>query len=403
MADVEKLRELATANIDKHADDLYSINQQIHAKPEIAHQEVFAHQLLTSFLAKQGFQVEQHYALETAFKATLRCGKGPNVAVLCEYDALPKIGHGCGHNLIAEAGIGAAIGIQAAMKAIDEGRDFGTLTVYGTPAEEGLGGKIAMIKHGCFNGVDFAMMVHGSSFDAGISNLASMLDIGITYHGRNAHAALCPWDGINAVDAAVYCYNSISAMRQHFKPTWRVHGIITDGGKLPSIIPDQSQMQFYLRALSEKDLHILLAKCESCFRGAATATGCTVDIQYRKVHNDHYICMLNNLSMANRYEQHASRLGVQFPSYAQQLTLPAGSSDMGNISQLIPSIHPFFDIGTKVPKHSSAFTEASATAIAHEKTLIAAKSMALVAIDIFTDPQFRQQIIQEFNDAKVDS
>lgn len=403
MAATERLREIATQFIDQHADDLYSINKQIHARPEIAHQEVFAHELLTSYLAQQGFEVEKHYALETAFKATMKYGNGPNIAVICEYDALPEIGHGCGHNLIAEAGIGAAIGIKAAMKAFDESTNFGTLTVYGTPAEEGYGGKIAMIQHGCLNDIDFAMMVHGSSFDAGISNLASMLDVRITYHGRNAHAALCPWEGVNAVDAAVHCYNTISAMRQHFKPSWRVHGVINDGGKLPSIIPDRSQMRFFIRALSESDLKQVAAKCDQCFRGAAAATGCTVDIDYRKIHGDHYMCMLNNLSMANRYELHASHLGIKFPTYVEQLGLPAGSSDMGNVSQLVPSIHPFFDIGTKVPKHSTAFTEASATLVAHEKTLIAAKTLASVAIDIYMDAQFRQQITQEFNDHKMES
>ena len=405
MATTEKLRETATLSIDQHADDLYSINKQLHSKPETAYEEVFAHQLLTSYLIQQGFEVEKHYAnLQTAFKATIKCGHGPNIAVMCEYDALPEIGHGCGHNLIAEAGIGAAIGIKAAMTAMmADSNNLGTLTVFGTPAEEGYGGKIAMIEYGCLKDIDFAMMVHGSSFDAGISNLASMLDVKITYHGRNAHAALCPWEGVNAVDAAVHCYNTISAMRQQFKPSWRVHGVINDGGKFPSIIPDRSQMRYFIRALSESDLQQVAAKCNQCFRGAAAATGCTVDIEFRKIHGHHYMCMINNLSMVNRYELHASHLGIKFPSYVEQLRLPAGSSDMGNVSQLVPSIHPFFDIGTKAPKHSTAFTQASATLIAHEKTLIAAKSLALVAIDIYTDAQFRQQITQEFNDRNVES
>lgn len=391
---VEYLKNVAVKAIDDKDRQLFDINQQIHRNPELAYKEFKAHDLLTQYLEDQGFQVDRSYTLPTAFRAVFSRGKGPNVCVICEYDALPSIGHACGHNLIAEAGIAAAIGIKAAMESSDN--DLGQLVVYGTPAEEGGGGKIKMIKNGCFDDIDTAMMVHPCLFDAAYANVLAALSLSIIYEGKSAHAAGSPWEGINALDAAVQAYVNISTLRQQFKPTWRVHGIIREGGIKTNIIPSKTRLEYRVRAPNDAELKILRQKCENCFRSAAEATGCKVQITHRDICGDHYAAINNNLHLVDVYEKHATSLGVKFPPRAEQMQMVTGSTDMGNVSRVVPSIHPLYKINSEDGNHTVAFAAAASTEQSHRQTLVAAKSMAMTCIEVMCSPELQAQIKEEF-------
>lgn len=391
----EKLIEIANQAVDSKDRELFDINQQIHRNPELAFDEFKAHELLTNYLEKQGFQVDRSYIMPTGFRATFSRGEGPKLCVLCEFDALPGIGHACGHNLIAEAGIGTAVGIKAAMESSD--CDLGQIVVLGSPAEEGGGGKIKFIKAGCFDDIDAAMMVHPCPFDAAYANILSLIEVTVTYEGKSAHASAYPWEGINALDAAVQAYVSISALRQQCKPAWRIHGIIVDGGVKPNIIPSKSQLNYYLRAPNPEELIQLRDKCEKCFRSAAESTGCKVVIEYNVDDlSECYTAVKNNMPLVNLYRKNATALGIQFPPLDVESNLPGGSTDMGNVSQVVPSIHPMYGIDTKAVNHTPAFTNATCTEIAHRQTLIAAKSMAMTMIDIFTNPNLLVEIKESF-------
>ncbi|EDV29529.1 uncharacterized protein TRIADDRAFT_18185 [Trichoplax adhaerens] len=390
----EELKKVAIQAIDEKNQQLLEINQQLHKNPELAYKEFKSHDLLTNYLEKEGFQVQRSYPLPTSFRATFSRGKGPKMCVICEYDALPEIGHACGHNLIAEAGIGAAIGIKAALETSQT--DLGQLIVYGTPAEEGGGGKIKMVEEGCFDDVDIAMMVHPSPYDASYASIYSAMSFKITFEGKAAHAAGSPWEGINALDAAVQAYVNISTLRQQFKPTWRVHGIVTEGGIKTNIIPDRAKLEYRFRAPSDSELQILQQKCKNCFQSAAQATGCKVDIVHEGICGDHYRSVINNLHLVDLYENNAKSLGIEFPSRAEQKQKMLGSTDMGNVSRVVPSIHPTYSIETKGGNHTREFAVAASTEQAHRQTIIAAKSMAMTCIDVMSSRDLQVQIKQEF-------
>ena len=262
----------AISCIDDHKEELRSLSDEIWRNPELNFQEYKAHKLLTDFLESKGFQVERGYcSLPTAFKSELgNKDNSVSVCVICEYDALPEIGHACGHNLIAEAGIAAGLGLQAALNA----GLIGHVTVMGTPAEEGGGGKVKLIERGAFNAIDIAMMVHPSPLTAIFNEYLAISQIQVTYIGKAAHAAAFPWEGINALDAVVQAYNGISLARQQFKPSWRVHAIITNGGTKPNIIPEKASAEYCIRAPNKQELEILRSKVISCFQAAADTTGC---------------------------------------------------------------------------------------------------------------------------------
>jgi amidohydrolase len=231
-----KLKCAASGIIDTYSEELLELSGEIWKNPELGFKEHLAHSLLTGFLERRGFEVQRSFAgLETAFRATFGSGR-PNVCVICEYDALPVIGHACGHNLIAEAGIAAGLGLKAALEC--EGAPKGMVTVMGTPAEETSGGKLDMIQNGAFSDVDIAMMVHPSPSDIVSPTTLGVSMWNVEFTGKSAHAAAYPWEGVNALDAAVMAYNSISLLRQQMKPTWRVHGVALNGGGTdPAIIP----------------------------------------------------------------------------------------------------------------------------------------------------------------------
>src|SRR3989442_4242439 len=232
--------------VDRLATDLERLSHKIHDNPELGYQEVKAAGWLTEFLAAQGFKVERGVAgVETAFRATIETGEGPTIAIMCEYDALPSIGHACGHNAIATAGAGAGAGLAAVRDKLPKGR----IHVVGTPAEEGGGGKVKLIQGGVFKDVDAAMMVHGFDQWVGHMDLLGVVRVGFEFTGKAAHASSDRWEGVNALDAAVQTYNNVSMLRQQMRPDSRIHGIITHGGAAPNIIPESAAAMFYVRSI----------------------------------------------------------------------------------------------------------------------------------------------------------
>ncbi|XP_065913317.1 xaa-Arg dipeptidase-like [Dysidea avara] len=383
------LKARAIAEIETYSEELRKVSEEIWNNPELDFKEHKAHALLTNFLEGKGFHVERSYlGIQTAFRATFGDSTGPNVCVICEYDALPEIGHACGHNLIAEAGIAAALGIKAVLKT--HGAPKGLLTIMGTPAEEGGGGKINLIEKGAFESIDVAMMVHPCPSNHAMPTALAIMTLEIIFHGKAAHAAAFPWEGVNALDAAVITYNSISMLRQQMKPTWRVHGIITNGGAKPNIIPELTKMEYYLRAPTRSEVKDLYSKVMACYEAAAKATGCTVEVSETA---PFYEDLASNLTLSNLYETNAKHLGIVFA----KKDVPFGSTDMGNVSYVVPSIHPMYKIGDgSQVNHTREFTAITNTSEAHQHTLIAAKAMSMTVVDVLTNPAVLEQIKKEF-------
>ena len=286
-------------------------------------------------------------------------------------------------------GVGAALGIKAAI----EGGLNAKVVAMGTPAEEGGGGKIKMINSGCFKDVDFCIMVHPAPFNASFYVSQALEKVEVIYKGHAAHAAAFLWEGQNALDAAVLAYSSVSMLRQQMKPTWRVHGIISEGGVKPNIIPEQSKLEYWVRTVKNKECAVLRSKVHSCFEAAAKATDCTVDIMWDPTPHAR---MLTNSKLALLYQKYAEQMGVAFPSQEQQESIVDGSTDMGNVSMVLPGLHALYCIDSSVPYHSHAFRVASGTQYAHDQTIIAAKSLCFTAIEVLKDSAVMAQVKEEF-------
>ena len=390
MAACTTLKGIASDYIDSCRDELRELSHEIWKNPEIDFKEYKAHDALTGFLEKKGFFVERSYTgIETAFRATFGSGR-PNVCVICEYDALPEIGHACGHNLIAEAGVAAGLGLKAALESSNTPR--GRLTVMGTPAEETTGGKVNLIQNGAFEDVDIAMMVHPAPQSIISPLIVAQKSLIITYTGKAAHAAAFPWEGVNALDAAVMAYTSISVLRQQMKPTWRIHGVITRGGTMPNVIPEDICMNYDIRAPSKKELCVLEEKVIACFEAAAQATGCTVDIAEE---GPTFLEVISNEILAKLYADNLEHLSKNGVLMSKELTI---STDMGNVSYVVPSIHPMYSIGSgSEVNHTREFTAVANTPEAHADTLVAAKAMAHTCIDVLTTDGLLEEIKKTFN------
>src|SRR5262245_6463274 len=318
----DALKARAAARIDAERAALFELSSRIHAHPELCYTEHRAAGWLADYLESHGFAVQRGvYGLATAFAARIGSGR-PSIAVLCEYDALPGIGHGCGHNVIAAAGAGAGVGLAAILA-----ETGGSVVVLGTPAEEGGGGKIRMAREGAFAEVDAAMMIHPASLDLIAMNVLAVSAVQVEYRGRAAHAAAAPHAGINALDALVTAYQSIAQLRQHIRHTERIHGIITDGGHAPNIVPARAAGLFYVRAATEKRLAKLKRRVDACFHAGALASGAEYEVQPV---GDDYSDMWTNAPFAAAYQANLEQLGRRL------VTAPAehisGSTDMGNVS-----------------------------------------------------------------------
>ena len=385
MSEVDGLKERARQAVAEAAGELIGVSREIHANPELGMAERKAAALLAGQLDAHGFKVERGaYGLETAFLGSW--GEGPvTIAYICEYDCLPEIGHACGHNLIAAAGLGAAYGLKAALSP-----DRVRLLVFGTPAEETLGGKIILLERGAFADVDVALMVHPSPVDIVAPPMYGVAQADVEYKGRSAHASILPEMGINALDALVLAYQAIAQLRQHIRRDSRVHGVITYGGGAANVVPERAAGQFMVRALSPSYLEELKGRVEACFRAGAEGTGAEVTVTWGP-----WACapMRNNMALANAYRANAESLGRVFMDSRLD---SSGSSDMGNISQALPSIHPMFGIGAMAFNHTPAFTEVCATDAAHAAMVQAAQALAMTGIDAVLDPELLQSARDEF-------
>ena len=382
------VKDLIGQAVDRLADELEALSRQIHDHPELAYQEVKAAGWLGDFLAKQGFKVERGVAgVETAFRGTIETGQGPTIAILCEYDALPQIGHACGHNVIATAGAGAGAALAAVRAQLPHGR----IQVIGTPAEEGGGGKVKLIQGGVFRDVDVAMMIHG--FDRWIlhQDLLGIVRVGFEFRGKASHASADPWEGVNALDAVIQTFNNVSMLRQQMRPDARIHGIVTHGGAAPNIIPEFAAATFYVRAPRIDEMWKLHARVIACAEGAGRATGCTLKVvDYENA----YEPMKRNEAFLDVWRGNLTTLGVvESPEVKDRL----GSSDVGNVSQVIPTIQPLVKIapdGTAI--HSRAFEAAAVSPLARQGLLNAAKAMAMTTVDLLGDAGLLARVKQEF-------
>jgi amidohydrolase len=385
---MDTVKESIIQEVDSHSRELRDLSLRIHDNPELGFHETEASRWLTGLLEKNGFRIERGTGgLETAFKATYGNGK-PVFAFLAEYDALPGLGHACGHNIICTCAVGAGI---AARKAADA--YGGTVAVIGTPAEELYGGKIVMEEAGAFENIDFAMMVHPATEDTATTGALACQNIHVEFIGKPAHAAAKPEEGINALEAMILSFNGINSLRQHIRSTARIHGIITKGGEAANIVPASSAGEFIVRAAEPDYLEELKERVLGCFRAGAEATGSELKYTWDAVC---YLPMKNNLTIAGLFADNMKQIGrdTRIASLDEKAF---GSTDMGNVSQIVPSIHAMVSIADEgVLMHSPEFAQAAACERGMKGMTDAAKAMALTAADVFSDVQLQSAIRKEF-------
>lgn len=399
---LQQLKDEASRYVDQARDKLHALSRDIWSCPELAYQETRAHDRLVDFFTQEGgWEVEAHYKLDTAFRAlwgpkSSQNGPVVRVGFLCEYDALPGIGHACGHNLIAEVGVAAALGLRGALQDAPLSVPV-QVVVLGTPAEEDGGGKIDLLREGAFEGLDVVFMAHPSKEDALYLPCVAEHDVTVRYHGKASHASSYPWEGVNALDAAVLCYNNLSVLRQQLKPTWRVHGIIKHGGLKPNIIPAFTELEYYLRTPSRAELPMLKQKAEGCFRAAAVATGCQVQVEFAKNRFDN---MLRIPTLEQLYQANGTALGMDFTVDEEILANESGSTDFGNVTFAVPGIHPYFYIGSDALNHTEEYTDAAGDVKAQFYTLRTAKALALTALDLLLSPEQLERVRLEYTQAR---
>lgn len=394
ISEVEELKTRACNLIDSNADELVRVSHEIHDHPEQNYEEVFASELLTRSANGSGVPVELGaFDCPTGFSGDV--GTGPTVCIMSEYDALPEIGHGCGHNIIAAAGLGAAIALASIAK--DSG---GRVRYMGTPAEEGGGGKILMARNGALTGVDLAMMVHPADADLATIDAIALQQLLVEYSGLESHAAAAPHLGRNALDAAVLGYMAVATLRQHILPTERVHGIFLKSGDKPNIVPSEASTEWYVRSNDVTSLAALKPRVLAALESGAHACGCSVSHEWIGAA---YADMVTNNTMGTMYAHNALRLGRTVADPRQGGHRVVGSTDMGNVSHLVPSIHPMIasaPSGTSI--HTKQFAQFARSPMADKAVLDGAKAMAMTAIDYWTSPERQVAVAAEFGAANPD-
>ena len=393
-SEVDELKIRACNLIDKNSEVLISVSHEIHDHPEQNYEEVFASELLTRTANGLGVPVELGaFDCSTGFSGDV--GTGPTVCIMSEYDALPEIGHGCGHNIIAAAGLGSAIALASIAK--DSG---GRVRYMGTPAEEGGGGKILMARNGALTGVDLAMMVHPADADLATIDAIALQQLLVEYSGQESHAAAAPHLGRNALDAAVLGYMAVATLRQHILPTERVHGIFLKSGDKPNIVPSEASSEWYVRSENVTSLAALKPRVLAALESGAHACGCLVSHEWIGAA---YADMVTNNTMGTMYAHNALRLGRTVTDPRQGGHRVVGSTDMGNVSHLVPSIHPMIasaPTGTSI--HTKQFAQFARSPMADQAVLDGAKAMAMTAIDYWTSPERQVAVAAEFNAANPD-
>ncbi len=386
--DRKRLKEAVQKELDKLEDELRELSQKIFDNPELKFEEYQAAEWLTGELEDKGFDVERGIGgLETAFRA--RCtksnGDGPTLAFLSEYDALPGLGHACGHNLIAAIGLGAGLGLCSVMDELD-----GELQVIGTPAEEGGGGKVELLETGIFEDVDAALMFHPADETLVGRGSLGIQELKMDFYGEAAHAASRPEKGVNALDAAIATFNNVNALREHIKDSSRVHGIITDGGEKPNIVPEHAGAHFYVRAEELDDLKELLEQVKNCARAGGLATGAEVEVS-EEGHG--YKPMNPNPELVELVENNLEDLGETVSKHEGGM----GSTDMGDVSQALPAVHPYIKIAEEgTPAHSKAFAEAANSDEGYKQMITAAKALAMTGVDYLGDKSRQEDVLEGF-------
>ncbi len=383
----DELKAEVNRRISSNRQELVQLSLNIHDNPELGFHEEKASSWLCDFLERNGFQIESGIGgLPTAFKASYGSGT-PVIALLAEYDALPEIGHSCGHNVIAASAAGAGVACKCVVE------DYaGTVAVIGTPAEELFGGKVILIDAGVFSEVDIAMIVHPGARNMAVIEALACISLDIEFFGKAAHAAAHPEKGVNALEAMIVSFNAINSLRQHIRDGARIHGIITYGGESANVVPAYSSATFLIRAPDTVYLVDLKQKVLDCFTGAALATGARLDYKWGDIVYDP---MNNNLYLAHLFAQNLESLGRKVEPFESSFGF--GSTDMGNVSQIVPAIHPSIGIvSPDISLHSLDFAKAAASEEGHKGLIDAAKALAMTVIDLLSGSEALAKVKEEF-------
>lgn len=384
------MKETIIQDVQRIATVIIKLSDFIHDHPELGNGEFQAVEQLTAFLASHGFSLERGIANRpTAFKAVFDSGKeGPSVAYLCEYDALPEIGHGCGHNMIGAMSVGAAV-------ALSKNLPRGKVVVFGTPAEETDGAKVELAAGGFFRGIDAAMILHPDDLSEESGTSLAIDALQFDFRGKASHAAAAPEKGINALDAVILLFNGINALRQHVPAGVKLHGIIKEGGVAANIVPEKAVAQFYVRAPQRKTLDEVVEKVKKIAEGAAAMTGATLSTSSYEISYDD---MNTNHTLSEVFTENLRKTGVE-EIHPPRPSL--GSIDMGNVSQVVPSIHPYIGIsGLGIVGHTPEFRDATVTEQAHQALVRGATALALTGFDLLTDDALLKRVRKEFEGSR---
>lgn len=378
-------KQVVVNRVNEVSNVLLALSHKIHANPETAWQEFESSAAVSKTLSDHGFDVvEQVAGLPTAFRAEF--GTGDLTVALCaEYDALPGLGHACGHNIIASSSVGAAIALVAVAKELNL-----KVVVLGTPAEEGGGGKIVMLERGAFDGIDVAALVHPGPVDVAFAEPFAVRHIAVKYSGKASHAAAYPEQGINAADAFTIAQVAIGLLRQQLPSTVRVHGVMTRGGEAPNAIPEVTEGRWYVRATSTKMMEETFMRIAKCFEAGAIATGCELEIHDE---SEPYSEFTNHPNLNDVYKLNAQSIGRVFDNSDPRIKMNRASTDLGNISKVIASIHPYIGVNSGAAvNHQREFAAACITKDADQAVVDAAKAMAMTLVDIASDPALREYV-----------
>ncbi len=387
---VKELKKRAASHIDRLTGTITGINDKLAENPEQGFNEYKAVEWLTEILSDQGFEVKKKIAgLETAFRAEFDTGKeGPVIGLLCEYDALPEIGHGCGHNMIASASLGAGL----ALKTMEDLK--GKIIVFGCPGEEVGGGKVAMVEKGYFDDIDAAMLVHPSNRNRVYTTSLAIDAFQFTYKGQSAHAATAPEKGINALDGVIQLFNGINALREHLRDDVRIHGVINEGGKTPNLVPERAVARFYIRAGERSYLDEVVKKVKKIASGAEMMTGAEVEWEKYELSNDN---LTPSKRLADIFEENLKLLGIEVDDSDLAAYAP-GSTDMGNVSQVVPAVQAYIAIGSEeLVGHTREFARTTMSATGHSALIKAAKALAFTSLDLMMNEIFLEEIKVEFD------
>ena len=397
----DTLAARSNSAIEASKEELFTLSRDVHAHPELNYQEYYSSDVLAGFLEKQRLQVERGIGgVETAFRATIPggAGDGPTIAILAEYDALPEIGHGCGHNLIAMAAMGAGLGLQANAQQLP-----GQIVVIGTPAEEGGGGKIRLLEAGVFDGVDATLSSHPfsnrtiipTSAPVGESWSLAMVGYRYMYHGKAAHAAAAPEAGINALNAVIHLFTGIDALRQHLRDDVRIHGVITDGGMAPNVVPEFAAANFMLRCRDRSYLSdVVVGKVKQVAEGAASMTGARLEV---REFYPFYENVQPNVVLAQALRANAQTLGIKLDEPVSGRAGSGASTDFGNVSQVMPAFELRYAVSEEpVPSHTREMCETAITGLALSNALSVAKALSMTACDLLLDPPLVDAAKAEF-------